>query len=183
MIFTETILKGSYIVQFESFKDARGEFSRYFCKNEFNGSLPSFEIVQINHSLNYLQGTIRGMHYQKPPFSESKLIRCIKGKILDVIIDLRENSHTFLRSFSVELSEYSNKMIFIPQGFAHGFQTLEDNTEILYHHTEFYNKVYESGIRYNDPSLNIQWPLAPTIISEKDINHPYIDKYFTGIIL
>ena len=135
----------------------------------------------MNHSFNNLKGTIRGMHFQKEPHQEKKLVRCIKGSVFDVIIDLRKESETFLKYISIELSEKNKTMILIPENFAHGFQTLEDNTELLYHHTEFYNKEFEDGLLYNDPQLKITWPLPVTVISEKDKGYtPIINKKFSN---
>jgi dTDP-4-dehydrorhamnose 3,5-epimerase len=139
------------------------------------------EFVQFNHSATNKKGTIRGMHYQLPPFSEIKLIRCISGSVYDVIIDLRKDSPTFLKYAAVELSERNMLSLYIPQGFAHGFQTLEDNAQLIYHHTDFYTPGYEAGIRYNDPSVGISWPLPVSVITEKDLNHDLLNNRFKGI--
>ncbi len=171
MIFEETNLKSSFVIFPKTIKDNRGEFSRFFCKQEFKKIGLEKEFVQINHSYNLLKGTIRGMHFQKSPFEESKLIRCVRGSVLDVIIDLRPESNTYLKHFAVELSADNKKMIYIPTGFAHGFQTLQENTELIYHHTEYYKPEFETGIRYNDPQLGIKWPLTVTGISDKDKNY------------
>lgn len=181
MIFTPAPLKDAFTIDTEPFQDERGLFARTFCKNEFQQIEHKGEFVQFNHSHTNLSGTIRGMHYQLPPFSEIKLIRCIKGEVFDVIIDIRKGSPTFLQYFSVTLSEENMKMIYIPEGFAHGFQTLRDHSELIYHHTNFYTPGMEGGIRYDDPAININWPEELTTISEKDKNMPYLSNDFQGI--
>lgn len=181
MIFKETHLKGAYVIDLESVKDERGMFSRVFCENEFKEIGHTKQFVQINHSFNTKKGTFRGLHYQKQPFSEIKLIRCITGSVFDIIIDLRKNSNTFLKSSTIELSAFNFKMIYVPEGFAHGFLTLEENTQLIYHHTSFYQPGYETGLRFNDPVLGIELPFNPTIITEKDKLHPFINSSFKGI--
>jgi dTDP-4-dehydrorhamnose 3,5-epimerase len=183
MRFFETHLQGSYVIELAPFKDQRGMFARTYCKREFRQINHTREFVQFNHSLTYKKGAIRGMHYQVHPDCEIKLIRCMAGKVFDVIIDLRGESPTFLEFFTVELSPDNLKMIYVPEGFAHGFQTLEDDTQLIYHHTGYYNPESERGIRYNDPFIGINWPLYPTDISEKDQHHQLIDKTFKGIKL
>lgn len=182
MTFIQTPLKGAYLVELKPFTDDRGWFSRTFCKNEFKLINHEKEFVQFNHSVTDLKGTIRGMHYQLPPFSEIKLIRCIRGKVFDVIIDIRQGSPTFLEHYSVELSEENKFSLYIPEGFAHGFQTLENNSQLIYHHTSFYQPGFEGGIRYSDPSVGIHWPLQVTRISEKDSNYEFLNN-FNGIKL
>ena len=181
MIFTETELQGSYTIELEPFKDGRGWFARYFCMDEFSKIAHTDEWMQMNHSCTYTKGSLRGMHYQLPPFSEIKLVRCITGNVFDVIVDLRKNSETFLQWFGAELSSANKKMIYIPEGFAHGFQCLTDNCELLYHHTEFYKPEAEAGIKYDDPKINIEWPLPVTVISERDKAHPHLNENFKGI--
>jgi dTDP-4-dehydrorhamnose 3,5-epimerase len=171
MKFVETNLQGLYIIQLKLLKDERGFFARTFCKEEFSKIGFKKEFVQFNHSYNRFKGTIRGMHYQNPPFGETKLIRCVKGSVFDVIVDFRKNSPTYLKSFGIELTELNMACVLIPEGFAHGFQTLEDDTSLIYHHTNFYNPDSEGGIRYDDPKLNIQWPLNPINVSPKDITY------------
>lgn len=183
MNFNETPLKGAYIIEIKPFTDDRGLFVRTFCKNEFQAVGYTKEFVQFNHSITNIKGTIRGMHYQVPPFSEVKLIRCIRGSVFDVIIDIRKNSPTFLQHASFELSEHNMHSLFIPEGFAHGFQTLEDNTQLIYHHTAFYTPGYEAGIQYNDPMINITWPLPVSVITDKDQNHQLLNKSFKGLII
>lgn len=182
MIFTQTPLKGAYIIETKPFTDDRGLFARTFCKNEFQQIGHTKEFVQFNHSVTTHKGSIRGMHYQLPPFSEIKLIRCIRGKVFDVIIDIRQGSPTFLKHFSIELSEDNRLSLYIPEGFAHGFQTLEDNAQLIYHHTSFYQPGYEGGIRFSDPAVGINWPLQVTRISEKDSNYEFLNN-FNGIKL
>lgn len=182
MTFIETPLKGAYLIEINPFPDNRGSFARTFCKNEFRQIGHEKEFVQSNHSITHQKGTIRGMHYQKPPFSEIKLIRCIRGRIYDVIIDIRQGSSTFLDFYGVELSEDNNLQLYIPEGFAHGFQTLADNSQLIYQHTSFYQPGYEGGIKYSDPAVSIGWPLKVTCISEKDNNYEYLNN-FNGIKL
>lgn len=183
MKLIETALKDLYLIQIDSLKDDRGFFTRTYCKHKFLTIGFEQEFVQFNHSFNAQKGTIRGMHYQIPPFAECKLIRCVQGSVYDVAVDLRKNSPTYLQSFGFELSADNLMSIFIPQGFAHGFQTLEDNTSLIYHHTNYYTPNTEHGVRYNDPSLNIRWKLPVTCISSKDLKQPLIDKHFQPIHL
>ncbi|QEC65959.1 dTDP-4-dehydrorhamnose 3,5-epimerase [Panacibacter ginsenosidivorans] len=181
MIFTPTKLNSSYTIELSPFSDSRGWFARTYCKNEFQQIGHNKEWVQLNHSATFTEGTIRGMHYQVKPFREIKMVRCIAGSVYDVIVDLREGSSTFLQWFGTELSAKNKKMLYIPEGFAHGFQTLSNDCELIYHHTEFYNPNAEAGIKYDEPLVNIQWPLQLTEISERDNNHPYLDINFKGI--
>ena len=157
-------------------------FSRFFCKNELKNIIGKKEILNINYSKNYKKGAIRGLHYQKPPFSEMKMPRCIRGKILDIFVDLRENSNTFLEWESIELSEENQKMLILPEGFAHGFQSLEDNSQILYLTTQYFYNEHERALNIKDPYLNIVLPLPISEISVKDTLHEFIDlKKFKGI--
>jgi dTDP-4-dehydrorhamnose 3,5-epimerase len=181
MTFTQLPLPGIYIIELNVLKDDRGGFARTFCKKEFEQIGHSKEFVQLNQSWNTRKGTLRGLHYQIPPFQEIKLIRCVKGAVLDVVVDIRKKSPTFLQHVAVELSEENKKMIYVPEGFAHGFQTLADNSELIYHHTEYYVPDAEGGLRYNDPRLNINWQLPVTVISDRDKNHPLINKEYKGI--
>lgn len=170
MKFTETILKGAYIIEMDLIKDDRGFFARYFCAEEFkkNGLNPN--LSQISLAFNEKKETLRGMHFQNKPHEEAKLVRCTTGKIYDVIIDLRKESPTFKKWFSLELT--SHKMIYLPEGFAHGYQTLEDNTEVIYHMSIPFNAESYAGVRWNDPAFDIKWPFNNPIISEKDKNYP-----------
>lgn len=182
MTFTPLDIKGAYMIDLKLFEDNRGNFVRTFCKDSFKEILPEgVEFVQINHSTTLHKGTIRGMHFQVAPDTEDKLIRCINGKVFDVLVDLRENSKTFLKWVAVELSKENRQMIFIPKGCAHGFQTLSADAELIYHHTAYYAPQSDRGILYNDPKLNIKWPLEPTIISEKDKKYSSIDESFKGL--
>lgn len=181
MIFTETILKGSYEISLTPHGDSRGWFTRTYCKKEFEQIGHQKEWVQLNHSFSSQKGTVRGMHFQHAPFAEIKMLRCIAGAVYDVIIDLRQNSPTFLKWFGTELSAANKKMLYIPEGFAHGFQTLANDTELIYHHTEFYTPSAEAGIRYDDEAINITWPLAIAELSARDTNHPLIDSTFKGL--
>jgi dTDP-4-dehydrorhamnose 3,5-epimerase len=135
----------------------------------------------LNDSFTYKKATVRGMHFQHAPFREIKLVRCIAGTVYDVIIDLRKDSPTFLRWFAIELSSENKRMVYIPEGFAHGFQCLTDNCELIYHHTEFYNPAAEAGIRYDDPMIKIKWPMVAINLSSRDAGHPYLDENFKGI--
>ncbi len=182
MKFNATPLKGSYIIELTPISDNRGWFARTFSKVEFEKEIGhTKEWVQMNHSFTSVKGTIRGMHYQLSPFSEIKLVRCIAGEVFDVIVDLRKNSSTFLQWYGTLLSAENKKMIYIPEGFAHGFQTLSENAELIYQHSQFYNPEVESGIRYNDPAINIQWSLNVKEISERDKNHQLIDSNFKAL--
>jgi dTDP-4-dehydrorhamnose 3,5-epimerase len=181
MIFTETVLKGSYIISLNPFSDDRGWFARTYCKKEFEAIGNSKEWVQMNHSFTKEKGTVRGMHFQHPPFGETKMVRCVSGAVLDVIVDIRKDSPTFLQHIVAELSALNREMIYIPEGFAHGFQTLAENTELIYHHSEYYQPGVEGGLKYNDPILNIEWPLPVLNVSERDNNHSLLDGNFKGI--
>ena len=183
MNFNKTPLEGSYLIEPVPFKDERGWFARTYSKDEFEKIGHTKEWVQLNHSVTFKKGTIRGMHFQFPPHSEIKMVRCVAGSIFDVIIDVRQNSPTFLQWYGAELSADNKQMLYIPEGFAHGFQALTDGVELIYHHSEFYTRGSEGGIRYNDPRVNISWPLPVTAISERDESHPLLDNTFNGIKL
>jgi len=183
MIFHEIALKDAYVIEPEPFQDSRGMFARIFCKNELSAINHSKEIVQVNHSINMKRGAVRGIHFQKPPKAEIKFVKCIKGSVYDVIIDLRRNSPTFLKWHGEDLTEKNMLMLFIPEGFAHGFQTIEPESELLYFHTEFYEPRFESGIRHDDPLIGVTWPLEVTEISKRDLEHPLLNDDFTGIEL
>ncbi len=172
MEFIKTTLDGAYLILPEPKSDSRGWFARFFCKEAFSTIGHNKEWVQMNHSFTSVKGTVRGMHFQRHPHSEIKLVRCIAGKIVDVIIDLRPESPTYKQHAAFELSAQNKHMIYIPEGFAHGFQTMEDNTELIYLHSNYYNPEFESGIRYNDQSFSINWPLEMTNISDRDLNFP-----------
>ena len=172
MKFKPTGLEGSYVIELELREDERGYFARTFCKNEFATMGLEIDMVQGNTSSSKYKNTIRGLHFQKQDAAETKLIRCIKGSIMDVIVDIRPDSKTFLKHFKIVLSSENNLLLYVPRGFAHGYITLEDNTEIIYQVSNFYTPAKESGIRWNDPLLNINWNCENPHISEKDNNHP-----------
>ena len=161
--------------------DQRGIFTRIFCKRDFAAIGHSKEFVQVNHSLNLTQGTVRGLHFQYPPKAEIKLIRCIAGSVFDVIVDLRKGSPTFLKWFGTVISEKNFKMIYVPEGFAHGFQTLEDNSELLYFHTEFYSPESEGGFNPLDETIGVKWPREITLTSEREKTLPFINTNFKGL--
>ncbi|RLC10183.1 MAG: dTDP-4-dehydrorhamnose 3,5-epimerase [Deltaproteobacteria bacterium] len=180
MKFYQTPLD-AYVIEPDPFADHRGKFSRIFCRKELEQIGFQKEIVQINHSMTVQKGAVRGMHFQKPPKAEIKFVRCIRGAVFDVVTDLRHDSPTMLQWHGEVLSAENMKMMVVPEGFAHGFQTIEENSEIIYFVTETYSPEYEGGIRYNDPVINISWPLEITDISEKDQNHPLLSQDFKGI--
>lgn len=169
MIFTETELKGAFLIDLEPRYDHRGFFARTFCADEFEAHGLKSTIAQCNLSYNQKKGTLRGMHYQIPPVSETKVVSCIRGAIYDVIIDLRPDSPTYQRHIAVELTAENRRALYIPEMFAHGFQTLTDDTEVLYQMGEFYTPGYDRGIRYDDPAFGIDWRLPVTTISERDL--------------
>jgi len=172
MIFIETKLKGAFVIEPEKLRDERGFFARTWCKREFEAHGLNSNLVQCNISFNIKRGTIRGMHFQAKPFEEAKLVRCTKGAIWDVIIDLQADSSTFKEWFAVELTAENHKMLYIPESFAHGFQTLENTTEVFYQMSEYYSPECSRGVRWNDPVFSIEWPEVEIIISDKDRQHP-----------
>lgn len=161
--------------------DKRGKFSRLICQKQFKEIGHNLPFIQVNRSVNIQKGGVRGMHYQYPPKSEIKVVTCIKGRIFDVIIDLRQHSDTFFNWHGEVLSEENGNMMYIPKGFAHGFQTLEENCELLYFHTEVYSPEYEGSVKFNDPKIGIKWPLKATDLSDKDKNLPNIPENYMGI--
>ena len=181
--FTEVELKGVFIIEPKSFVDERGSFDRLFCASEFGENGLNTKLVQINHSKSLAKGTIRGLHYQMPPNAETKVIKCIKGNIFDVIVDVRKDSSTFLKWFCLELSQENKKMLYVPEGFAHGFQALDNEVEVIYFTTRFYSPEDERGIRYNDPKVEIKWKLDTIVVSNKDANIPLLDNNFEGMEL
>jgi dTDP-4-dehydrorhamnose 3,5-epimerase len=172
MKFTETKLKGAFVVEIEKLIDERGFFARSWCRKEFEAHGLTARVVQANVSSNRKKGTLRGMHYQIAPYQECKLIRCTRGAIYDVIIDLRPDSPTYKQWTGVELTADNYNMFFVPEGFGHGFQTLTDETEITYQVSQFYTPGSEKGIRFDDPAFNIEWPLEVNTISDKDRTWP-----------
>ncbi|WP_235884625.1 dTDP-4-dehydrorhamnose 3,5-epimerase [Bradyrhizobium frederickii] len=170
VIISETKLKGAYIIDIERREDPRGFFARTFCQREFRALGLNPSIAQANIASNVRRGTLRGMHFQFPPASETKLVRCTRGAILDIIVDLRPESSTFLQHVAVELNDINQRALYVPERFAHGYQTLADNTDTSYQVGEFYTPEAESGLMYNDPRLGLTWPLPISVISEKDQN-------------
>ncbi len=172
MLFQETKLKGAFTIDLQRVEDSRGFFARAFCKREFEqqGLNPTF--VQCNISFNPHKGTLRGMHYQLAPFREVKLLRCTAGSIFDAIIDLRPDSSTYRQWTGMELSARNGRLLYVPEGFAHGYMTLTENAEVFYQVSEFYSPGYERGIRWNDQAFRIEWPSEPLIVSPKDASHP-----------
>ena len=181
MTFSQTPLQGSYVINLSPYSDERGWFARTYCENEFRQIGHEAKWVQMNHSYTAKKGTVRGMHFQLPPYREIKMVRCVRGKVFDVIVDIRKDSATFLKWFGAELSPEAMNMMYIPEGFAHGFETLTDDAELIYHHSAFYTPGAEGGIRYNDPSVGIVWPLEVIAVSERDLNHPLLTQEFKGI--
>lgn len=181
--FIEVELKGVFIIEPKSFVDERGSFDRLFCAREFGENGLNTKLVQINHSKSLVKGSIRGLHYQVSPNAETKVIKCVKGSIFDVIVDVRKDSPTFLKWFGLELSQENKKMLYVPEGFAHGFQALDNEVEVIYFATGFYSPEDERGIRYNDHKVGIKWKLDATVVSDKDANIPLLDDNFEGIEL
>jgi len=173
MIFKETKLKGAFFIGLEKHKDERGYFARAWCKKEFEAHGLNSNLVQANTALSLQKGTLRGMHYQMTPYEETKLIRCIHGAVFDVIIDLRPGSNTYCEWLGVELTSENHTMLYVPEGFAHGYLTLENNTEVFYMVSQFYVPDSERGVLWNDPAFGIDWPMTnDLLISEKDKNWP-----------
>ncbi len=172
MIFVETPLQGAYLIQIEPCSDERGMFARGFCQREFLEHGLKTNIVQCNLSYNVKRGTLRGMHYQLQPMAEVKMVRCIRGTIYDIIIDVRPESKTYLKWYGVELTAENRTLLYVPEGFAHGYQSLGDNTEVFYMVTQYYAPEYERAMRWNDPLFRIKWPILDPILSDKDANHP-----------
>jgi len=168
MIFTKISIKGAFIIDIEKLEDERGFFVRSWDQKLFKKFGLNYKLVQCSFSFTKKKGIIRGLHYQTEPKEEAKVIRCTKGKIFDVIIDLRTKSKTYKKWFSIELSADNYKMLYVPGGVAHGFQTLEDNTEVFYQMSQFYMPKYARGVKWNDKAFDIKWPLTPTLMSKKD---------------
>ena len=180
MIFHKTPLEGAYLIELEKRGDERGFFARFFCEKEFESAGLEKNFIQINNSESAKKGTLRGLHYQLPPASEVKVIRAIKGSLYDVIVDIRAGSSTFGRWFGAELNDHNRLMMYVPRGFAHGFITLTDDVEAFYLVSAFYSPENERGLRFNDPNINIKWPLEPTEVSDKDRNWPLFNIDFHG---
>lgn len=183
MKFNPTPLQGAFTIDLEKRGDDRGFFARLFCEDEFRAAGLETDFVQINNSDSATRGTLRGMHYQLPNSSEVKVVRCIKGALFDVIVDLRPDSPTYKKWFGAELSAENRTMMYVPRGFAHGFITLADNTEAFYLVSNRYDPKAERGLRFNDPAFGIEWPLQPTELSEKDGKWPDFNTEFHGVEL
>lgn len=175
MIFTETPLKGAFLIDLEKRGDDRGFFARAYCEKEFGAHGLATHFVQINNSLSAQKGTLRGMHYQLAPMAETKVVRCIRGGLHDVILDLRPGSATFGQSFGADLTAENRRMLYVPKGFAHGFVTITDDCEAFYLVDQFYGPEVERGVRWNDPRFKIRWPVEPAVISDKDKAHRDFD--------
>ena len=170
MQFQPTGLDGAWLVVTEPFEDARGRFGRIYCQREFADHRLTEPLVQASLSFNHKRGTVRGMHFQWPPSREAKLIRCVRGAVFDAVVDLRPGSKTFLRSFTVQLTSENNRALYVPAGFAHGFQALRDASELLYQMTDFFAPELGGGYRFDEPQFAISWPLPPVEVSERDRN-------------
>lgn len=182
LVLQSTPIDGVFVVNGTQIMDDRGSFARLFCAVELAPRLADRRIVQINHSRTRKTGAVRGLHYQRPPHAEMKFVRCMRGKVWDVVVDLRAGSPTFLRWHAEELSAEVLRMVIVPEGCAHGFQTLEADSEMLYLHTAPFAPSSESGLRFDDPRLAIPWPLLPTDVSVRDRAHALIDATFTGLL-
>ncbi|MHB8654740.1 MAG: dTDP-4-dehydrorhamnose 3,5-epimerase [Terriglobia bacterium] len=180
MIFTKTKLDGAWIIEPERVEDERGFFARTFCQKEFEAQGLNSQLVQCSISFNKKKGILRGMHSQARPYEEAKLVRCTRGAIYDVVLDVRPGSATYKEWVAVELTAENRLALYIGKGFAHGFQTLEPNTEVYYQMSEFYHPECARGVRWNDPACQIKWPLESVIISEKDRNYPDLDQRVIG---
>ena len=183
MIFHKIGLEGALLVELQKREDERGFFARSWCRREFEEYGLETGLVQCNISFSPKMGTLRGMHYQQPPYAEVKLVRCTRGAFYDVIIDLRPNSPTFLQWHAVELTSENRYALYVPKGFAHGFQTLENNSEVFYQITEFYAPDWARGVRWNDPLFNIAWPLGVSMISPRDATYPNCDPRHFSVFL
>jgi len=180
-IFQSTPLEGMFVVQRRPIEDHRGFFSRFFSADEFREVGFTKSVAEINHSFTRKKGAVRGLHFQYPPHAEVKIVSCLRGEIFDVAIDIRKNSPTFLHWHSEIITAANQRSLLIPEGFAHGFQSLTDNVELIYLSSEFYNPEYERGLRFDDPALRIEWPLPADVISIKDQSYSFVDNYFEGI--
>lgn len=183
MQLTELPIEGAFEASTEPIRDHRGAFARLFCRDELRPSHGTRRIRQINYSRTSSVGAIRGLHFQRPPKAEAKWVRCLKGRVFDVVVDLRRSSPTFLAWHAIELDADRMNAVFIPEGCAHGYQVLVADSELLYLHTEAYSPAYEGGLRFDDPRLAIRWPLPVSDLSERDRSHPFIGASFRGIDL
>lgn len=169
-----TPLLGLKVIETTLFQDSRGAFARWYCERELAEIIGNRRILQINHSLTVAEGAVRGLHFQKPPHAEMKLVRCLKGRVWDVAVDIRKDSPTYLQWHAEELTPVNARMMVIPEGFAHGFQVLEPESELLYLHTAFYTAESESALRFDDPALGISWPVPVSDVSTRDLSHPLL---------
>ena len=183
MKFNKTPLAGAYVIELEPFLDERGVFARTFCQKEFATIGFHKQIVQINHSLTRKRGAIRGLHFQHPPYAEVKIISCIHGEVFDVAVDIRKGSPTFLEWHGEVISAKNRKSLLIPEGFAHGFQTLDQDCELIYLHSAPYCDQAEGALHVNDPRISVVWPFPATIISDRDRCNPFLPSDFEGIVL
>lgn len=183
MNILQSSINGLTVVETTPFEDERGAFARLYCEQELRDLIGSRRIQQINYSRTARVGAVRGLHYQSYPHAEMKLVRCIKGGVWDVAVDLRFQSPTFLKWYAEELTPTNNRMMVIPEGFAHGFQVLKPDSEIIYIHTAFYSPNSEGGMRHDDPMIGIEWPITVTDLSKRDAEQPFIDSNFQGVYL
>lgn len=181
MMLRPTAIAGVFVVDTNYRRDHRGSFARLFCDDALRDVLGDRRIVQVNHSCTHAVGAVRGLHFQRPPQAEMKFVRCLRGRVWDVAVDLRAGSPTFLQWHAEELTPDNARMLVVPEGCAHGFQALEADSELLYLHTAFYTPAAEGGVAHDDPRLGIRWPLPVTELSERDRGHPALDAGFTGI--
>ena len=172
----ELTISGADLIEIPTYKDERGSLKKLFEKASLKNKLDEMNIIDINLSTTKTKGTVRGMHFQYSPYAEKKFIQCLQGSVWDVIVDLRSNSPTYLKWDAVELNSSDSRMIIVPEGVAHGFQSLADDSQLLYFHTQAYSKEFESGLRFDDPALEIQWPLEVTKVSERDLSHALIEE-------
>jgi dTDP-4-dehydrorhamnose 3,5-epimerase len=172
MLFHETAVEGAFIIDVEALSDQRGFFARSWCSREFAAQRLNPRLVQCNISFNHQRGTLRGLHYQRAPFAEAKLVRCTAGAIFDVLVDLRADSPTYLKHVAVELSARNHRALYVPEGCAHGFQTLTDDTEVFYQMSEYYQPGQAAGVRWDDPAFAIAWPAGPRLMTERDRSYP-----------
>lgn len=179
----ETDISGVLKIETPSVTDHRGSFTRWFCMKQLNPILGNRSLAQINNSHSLQAGTVRGLHFQKPPHAEMKIVRCIRGRVFDVAVDLRTGSPTFLKWYGAELSPENNLMLAVPEGFAHGYQALEDDSELLYFNTAFYEPSVESGLNPNDPAIAIKWPLPVSNLSPRDEASAFLTSDFKGLSL
>jgi dTDP-4-dehydrorhamnose 3,5-epimerase len=183
MKLAETSIPGMFEATTDIRRDHRGQFARLFCRDELTEAQRGRPIVQINQSRTASVGAIRGLHFQRAPMAEGKWVRCLKGRVFDVAVDLRRGSYSFLKWHAIELDAERMNAVFIPEGCAHGFQVLEPESELLYLHTESYSAAHEGGLRFDDPRIGVRWPLTVTELSDRDRQHPLIEAHFKGIEL